>query len=328
MPTNLPPEAIEAERLYREAQTPEERLTRLETFISLIPKHKGTDKLRADLRKKLSKLKEAEHAARGAAARSHSPYRIRREGAGQVAVIGAPNTGKSALVRCLTHAEPEVAPHPFTTWEPTVGMLEIDYVGVQLIDTPPLHAQHVEPELLDLLRRVDLLLIVVDLQADPLQQLEDVEALLTAHGIVPAHRPTADNPHSIAKPILVAANKCDDVRRAADCAVLRELLTADWHVVPFSAVIRDHDATLKQAVYAALGIMRIYSKPPGQEPDRTTPFVLPRGATVEQFAAQVHNDFVKHLHSARVWGVGVFDGQQVGRDHVLHDGDVVELRSQ
>ncbi len=96
-------------------------------------------------------------------------------------------------------------------------------------------------------------------------------------------------------------------------------------MVSVSATTGRNLEQLKQAVFEGLDIIRIYSKPPGKEPDFTSPFVLKKGGTLEEFAAKVHHDFVENLKSARVWGSAAHDGQQVGRDHVLQDGDVVEL---
>ena len=70
----------------------------------------------------------------------------------------------------------------------------------------------------------------------------------------------------------------------------------------------------------------MYTKPPGEAPDLTAPYVLKKGTTVEELAGNVHQDFLQNLKSARVWGSATYDGQMVGRDHVLQDGDVVELR--
>lgn len=336
MPTNLPPEAQKAEDRYRAASTPEERIVRLEEFISLIPKHKGTDKLRADLRKRLSKLRSSAQSGKGAA-RHVSPYHIKPEGAGQVVVIGPPNSGKSALVTALTNVEPEVAPYPFSTWGPTPGMMPIDNVQVQLIDLPPLHAEHIEPDMIELIRRADLALLVIDLQGFPIEGLHDTLALLRAQRILPAHQASAEATTAVSEksavppprftrlPMLFVANKCDDAACDEDFEVLGELLGETGPLLPVSAVSERHLDELRQAVFGALGIMRVYAKPPHDEPDRSAPFVLPKGSTVEEFAAAVHQDFVTQLKIARIWGSGVFDGQSVGRDHVLHDEDVVEL---
>jgi len=184
MPTNLPPQYYDVEKKYRAATTPEEKTAALEEMLSTIPKHKGTDKLRADLRRKLSKLRDVSQ-ARTSVGKRLTAYHIDREGAGQVVVIGPANTGKSSLVAACTNAEPEVAEYPYTTWDPTPGMMPFENIQIQLVDTPPLNRSFVESELLDLIRKSDLILLVVDLQTDPVQQLEDTIAFLQKHRIVP-----------------------------------------------------------------------------------------------------------------------------------------------
>jgi len=328
MPTNLPPEYFEVEKEYRAATTIDEKIRTLEDLISTIPKHKGTDHLRADLRRRLSKLKESSRAQKRTT-KQESPFSIDPEGAGQVAVIGPPNVGKSALVDALTNATPEVAEYPYTTWTPTPGMMPVENVQIQLIDTPPLSEGFVDPQLLDLIRRADLLLLVVDLQSFPIQQLEDTVAILEENRILATHRQDlydgARRPY--VKRTLVLANKCDDEACAEDFDVLVELLAEDsWTLIPVSASTGRNLEAMKRVVLDTLGVMRVYSKPPGKEPDRSSPFVLARGSTVADFAGKVHQDFYKNLKAARVWGKGVYEGQMVGRDHVLHDGDVVELR--
>jgi small GTP-binding protein len=328
MPTNLPPEAVEAERRYKEARTLPEKIARLEEFMSLIPKHKGTDKLRGGLRKRLSKLREQAQAGRKKGrGRADSVWRIEREGAGQVALVGPPNAGKSALLAALTKAEPEVADYPWTTRAPIPGMMIFENVQIQLIDTPPLTREHLEPELIDLIRRADAGLLVVDLQADAVGALEEAAALLGERKIVPRHlRPEEEERGVVYPPVLVLVNKCDDAAADEDYAVFRELLEGDWPLLPVSAAAGRNLDELRRRVYRMLGIMRVYSRPPGKRADMTSPFTLPIGSDVEQFAAAVHGDLRQQLKTARVWGTGVHDGQTVSRDHVLHEGDVVELR--
>ncbi len=327
MPTNLPPEYFEADARYRAAKTTEEKIARLEEVLSTIPKHKGTEKLRADLRRRLSKLR-AETGTRKSISKHISAFRIDRQGAGQVAVVGPTNVGKSALVAALTNAAPEVSDSPYTTWLPTPGMMTVGYVQIQLIDTPSLDRDFVEPELLDLIRRADLILVVVDLQANPIRQLEETVGFLQEQRIVPSQRRDhyAEQKRLTFIPLIVVVNKDDDEKWDEDWEVLRELLGQEWFLVPASATTGRHLEPLKQAVFDHLGIMRVYAKPPGREADFSAPFVLRQGSTVADFAGKVHQDFLDKLKAARVWGSGVYDGQLVGRDHVLHDGDVVELR--
>ncbi len=328
MPTNLPPECADLEARYRAATTTEDKIEALEELWAAIPKHKGTDHLRADLRARLAKLKEAAHARRGTA-HGTSPFRIERDGAGQVAVVGCPNTGKSALVAALTHAEPEVAAYPFTTRVPTPGMMTVKQVQIQLIDTPPLDPDHPEPELSGLIRRADLVLVVVDLQADPLGQLEDTRAMLAAQHVNPLAERERYEPGTRVwfKPVLVVANKTDDKTLEGDYQALCELFEGECPLLPVSAQTGRGLDQLRQAIFDALDIIRVYSKPPGKEPDLTAPFPLKSGSTIGDLAGKIHRDLQQHLKSARVWGKGVFDGQPVGRDYVLQDGDVVELRA-
>jgi ribosome-interacting GTPase 1 len=327
MPTNLPPEYFEAEKRYRAAQSTADKIDRLEELMGTIPKHKGTDKLRADLRKRLSKLKSSA-TAKKAPGRQESAYHIDREGAGQVTIAGPPNTGKSALLAALTNATPDVSEAPFTTWEPTPGMMMWENVQIQLIDTPPLNRDFVEPHLLDLIRRSDLLLLVLDLQTDPLGQLEDSIAFLREHRISPQEHAEqqADDPGLTLVRLLVVVNKNDDQASDELLDLFLQLLEDDWSLVAVSVRTGRNLEALKRRVFEELEIIRVYAKPPGKKPDLDMPFVLRKGSTVDDLAGKVHKDFLDSLKSARVWGSGSFDGQMVGREHELADGDVVELR--
>jgi ribosome-interacting GTPase 1 len=327
MPTNLPPEYFEVEERYRAATTPQEKIATLEELISTVPKHKGTDKLRADLRRRLSKLRDSAQGQRGVS-RHVSAFYVEREGVAQVAVVGPANVGKSALVAALTNATPEIADFPYTTWTPTPGMLDIGGIQIQLIDTPPLNLDYVEPALLDLIRRADLILLVIDLQSYPVEQLRDTIALLVEHRIAPERwrKRLEGRVRMTFRPLIVAVNKNDDSGTDELFEILCQLLEEEWPMIPLSANSGRNLDDLKTRLIERLEIIRVYAKPPGKDPDRTAPFVLKKGSTVEEFAAKVHKDFLEQLKSARVWGSGAFDGQMVSRGYVLHDGDVVELR--
>jgi ribosome-interacting GTPase 1 len=326
MPTNLPPEYFAAEKKYREAQTTTEKIAGLEELIGTIPKHKGTDKLRAELRRKLSKLRSESQKKKGAA-HQVSAFQIEREGAGRVVVLGAANVGKSALVNALTHATPQVSASPYTTWSPTPGMMPVKDIQVQLIDTPPLSEDYIEPELFDLVYSADLMLLMVDLQAFPIQQFDKSLAILEAHNIVPLELRSqyGEDSRRYFLSLLVAVNKCDDASFDEDFEIFCQLLEKEWPLLPVSTATRRNLEQLGEIIFEKLEIIRVYSKPPGDDPDLSQPFVLKKGATMEEFAAKVHKDFLENLKSARVWGSGVFEGQMVKRDHILQDGDIVEL---
>jgi ribosome-interacting GTPase 1 len=325
MPTNLPPEYFGVEKQFRAAKSIEEKISCLEELLTTIPKHKGTDKLRADLRRRLSKLKSTSQAKKKIG-RHESIYQIDKEGAARVVVLGPPNVGKSALVSALTNATPKVSEYPYTTWTPSPGMMPVDNIQIQLIDTPPLTRNHVDPELLDLIRNSDLILLVVDLQTYPIQQLEDTITILHENRIsLRYQKNSTDQERMTFIPLIVIVNKNDNEILDEDFQVFCELFEGEWSLISISTKTGHNLKLLKQAVLDKLEIIRIYSKSPGKEPDLSSPFVLKKGSTITEFAEKVHKDFLKNLKIARVWGSSVYDGQMVGRDHMLQDGDVVEL---
>lgn len=329
MPTNLPPDYFEVEKRFREASDPREKLVLLEEMYALVPKHKGTDHLRADLRRQISKLNQEAQAQKKKGGHA-SIYHLEREGAGQAILIGPSNVGKSALLAALTNAEPEVSPIPYTTWRPQPGMMPVMDIQVQLVDTPAMEPTIVEGAFFSLLRQSDLILLVVDVQADPIQQLEDSLLLLRQHRLAPLPREgvPAQNPERIAyQPFIVLVNKVDDEGMDELFDICCELLEAEMPILPVSALTGRNFAAFKHQVFERLDIVRVYAKPPGEEPDLERPFVLKRGSTVLELARKVHRDFFEHLKSARVWGSSDFDGQMVTRDYVLHDGDIVELKT-
>lgn len=326
MPTNLPPEYYKADQKFREAESVPAKIAALEEMMSTIPKHKGTDKLRAELRRKISKLKEDQQKKKGAG-KHESEFHIEKEGAGRVALVGSANVGKSSILAALTNASPTISEAPYSTWTPIPGMMLIDDVQIQLIDTPPLSKEQAQPELFDLIRSADLILIVLDLQATPFQQLEDSLRLLNEHKIIPKQREseTTDDRRIQFIPTLVVVNKDDGDQFDDDFTVFKELLEINLPLVPISVINKRNFENLKERIFESLEIIRIYSKPPGKEADLTKPFVIKKNTTLEEFAGKVHHDFQQKLKTARVWGKNVFDGQMVGKDHVLNDKDIVEL---
>ncbi len=330
MPANLTPQYKEAEARFREATTREEKLVALHEMMALLPKHKGTEKLQADIRHRVAKLEEeAEQGARGGARRA-DPGHVRREGAGQWVLIGPPNAGKSALLGALTHAHPEVAPYPYTTHAPVPGMMPYEDVQVQLVDTPAVAPQHTEPYLTNLVRNADGVLIVLDPTVDDVEDsLAACGALLERARVWPREKPLPPDasPLLVLRPVYVAANKVDLDPDGTFTTLVREAAGGE---LPVLAVAAEHGLGLEQlrgTLFAELGRIRIYAKEPGKKPDRVRPFVLPQGATVYDLARAVHKDIAEHLRFARIWGNARFEGQQVDRDHVLADRDVVELHS-
>jgi uncharacterized protein len=331
MAVNLPPHYHDAEARYKKAQTPEDKLVALKEMWVLLPKHKASEKVQADLKTKISELTDQiEQARLGPKKAAPGTYKFPRQGAGQVVFLGPPNAGKSLLMTKLTKATPAVAPYPFTTREPMPGMMDYEDVRVQLIDLPPITADAYEPFITDITRSADAALLFLDLADDdgPTATQATIERLkLARRELMPPGSPTPDDPAVYALPTILVANKCDDEAAELRLELAREAMGSPMPLHVVSAERCDGVGDLRKAIYEALGVMRIYTKQPGKPPDMTSPFTPLIGSTVAELAGKVHRDLEDAVKSARVWGSGAFDGQTVGREHVLHDKDVVELHT-
>src|SRR6266849_6075747 len=284
MPANLTPQYLEADRKFKAATTLQDKLTALEEMLATIPKHKGTDRMQGDLKRRIAKLRDQMQRQKKSGGRGRPFYHVEREGAGQVVLVGPPNAGKSALLRALTNALPEIADYPFTTRAPLPGMMVYENVQVQLVDLPPVTPEVTEGWLYGIIRTADAAALVVDLATDDvLSQTEQIQALLDQAKLALVGTPTAAHGTGL--------------------------------------------ETLRRALFELLGVVRVYSKPPGRKVDTSTPFVLKRGSTVMEAAHAIHKHFVAKLKFARLWGKDEYQGQMVGRDHVLEDGDVIELHA-
>jgi ribosome-interacting GTPase 1 len=329
MAANLTPQYLEAEAEYKKAQTAEERLACLKRMYSLLPKHKASEKLQADLKTKISDTREEVEREKRSPKKGGVSYRIPKQGAGQYVVVGAPNVGKSRLLTRLTRATPEVAPYPFTTREPHAGMMDWEDAKVQLIDTPPITPDYLEGYLSGMVRHADAALLFVDLGDDDgafaaqavIDRVGQTKTVLV--GTLPAN--AEENSAIGYTKTLLVANKIDLPGAADRLSVVRELFGDRFPVHVVSAEHGTGLEVLRDAIYRFLNVIRVYTKQPGKPPDLTSPYTVPVGSTLLELAAHVHRDFAEHLKTARIWGTGVYDGQTVKRDHVMQDKDVVEL---
>jgi ribosome-interacting GTPase 1 len=345
MPANLTPEYEKAELRYRQATDDEERLAALQEMLSAIPKHKGTEKMQADIKRRISQLRREEQKA--AHSKGPDPFHIPRSGAGQVVLVGPPNTGKSSLLAATTHAAAKVADYPFTTVVPHPGMWHKDDVQIELVDTPAVTAEHVPTGLMGTIRNADVVCVVVEAGEAALGQAQMVLGLLSARGLMLRSAPRNELPAAAAgqRPGLIVAAKADQAPAGA-IEALRELYAGGGAQLPDTPSAEQSDALRSgdelevigvsaqtgqgldewfRRLWGLLAMIRVYSKEPGRPPDLHKPFVVPAGATVAELARQIHRDLPDRMKFARLWGHSRFEGQQVHKTEPLRDKDVVEI---
>ena len=317
MPANLPPTYYKLKHQHEAAKSDEERLSLLEEMLRIVPKHKGTEKVVSDLRKRIAVLKKGSlgKGGKGSGKKGYSEH-IPKQGAGQLVMLGPPNSGKSQILANFTKAKSDVSPTPYTTTMPIVGMLHYENIQFQLIDTPSVMEDFILPSVLTLIRNADLCLGVISLANDNL--LDELDAVLS---VISDQRGDEDEGEL---GYIVVANQLDTPGANDRLEILTEFYGDAVPIYAISAETGYGKAELLQGIYDILDIVRVYPKAPGKKLKRDDPIVLPNGATVLDAALGLHKDF-EDFKFARIWGPKWHDGQPVSRNDVINDGDVVEF---
>ena len=325
MPANLTPEFLAARERFNKAKTDEERLDALQEMLATIPKHKGTEKMQADIKRRIAKLREKMEQRRRSGKGGGPSFHVEREGAAQVALVGPPNSGKSSLLSVLTNASPDVAPYPMSTYRPCPGMMEYEDIQIQLVDLPPITPEYTEGWVYGLVRLADAVLLCLDLSSERcFQEADEVIELLSGRHILLVDGPSRQADwRTVEKRTLVVGLK-------EDLAPERGKELSHWaagrfpHATASPATGQGLEA-LRRAIFRTAGVVRVYTKKPGHDPDMTQPYTLREGATVLDVVEHIHKEFVEKLRYVRLWGSGRFDGQHAPLDHVVQDGDILEI---
>jgi len=330
MPANLTPEYMEAERLYKQARTDEERLSALEQMLSTVPKHKGTEKIQSDIKRRLAKLRELSEERPSKGPKRGVSFYIPREGAGQVVLIGPPNSGKSSILGFFTKAQVEIAEYPYTTRKLQPGMMQFQNVQIQLVDTPALSPEVFEPWMTSVIRGSDYTLLVVDLMSPGiLDEIEFIRTKLKERKIElvrNAENKFDEEGNARIKGMLIGTHL--DLEGARDnLEALKDLYGKELDIFSMSLKSGEGAEKFSEDIFRRLEVVRVYTKSPGKPPDLNDPVVLRKGSTVDDFARDIHKELERNLKYARIWSKNKFDGQRVPRDYVFEDEDICELHS-
>ena len=285
-----------------------DRIREVNALLGELPDYKNGPY--ADLRKSL--LAEIDDTRVRSNAVHRDSIAVRREGAAQIALVGPPNVGKSSLLQALSEIQIKTGDYPFTTLRPIPALTRIGGVLVQLVEIPGLIEGANEDRgggraLLGVLRSADAIIYCARPDADP-RELQAVRAEVALAGID--------------KPSFLAATRSDEAPPGA-VDRLRAAIP-DLEMVVVSVIDEDSLEAFRDAAWRLTGLIRVRLRTQGEtDPE---PLALHPGATVEDVAEWIHNDIAATFIGARVWGPSArFDGQKVGREHPVLDGDVVEI---
>ena len=334
MPTNVPPQYRDAEQRFRDAVTIQAKIAALQEMLQIMPKHKGTDHLKAQLRSRLSRLMSDLETSSGGKGGRTEPFSLPKEGAGRVTLIGPTNVGKSQILSSTTGARTKVGAYELSTQEPVPGMYPYSDIYIQMVDTPPITNRATQSRLYGLLRTSDIFVFVADLTNDPIAQTEESFSELSEWGfnlIGPNIEINEEVDQYASKPTIIICNKADIPGALDEFGAMDDRFGSHYPVLMFSAEENVGEEELGTEIFQALNIMRVYTKSPRerlQDFTKRDPIVLSIGSTVGEAAHEVHKDLSQSLKFAILWGKsGKFEGQRVGRNHQLHDGDVIEIHS-
>jgi small GTP-binding protein len=304
MPANLPPQFFELQRKLNQTKDIQEKIEILQEMLAICPKHKGTERVQEEIKKKIAKLKRVQPKK----IKREEIYFVKKEGAGQVLIFGTPNSGKTSLTNLLCNTNFKVADYPFTTQLPTPGMLKYENILIQIVDTPPITKDFKPGWLKNLARQADSILVLIDLENDPENQLKEIEEIL--------------NEWKIEKEkVFLVGNKIDSEKGKENF----EKLKKDFEIFGISAKEKIGIEELKRKIFESLKIIRVYPKEPKKEVDFENPFVLKRGTKLIEFIKEINEEWAEKFKGAKLYEKNLKNFKIVGREYILKDKDILEI---
>jgi uncharacterized protein len=299
MPINAHPEYLEAEGEYHGAGTDEERLIALEKMIRFMPKHKGAETLRQNIRKRYKKLKQELEIKKKA--KKGNKKGIKKEDL-QAVIVGLTNSGKSSILKSITNANPIIASYGFSTTEPIVGTLNHQKCNIQIIDMPPIASENYDRGIVN---NAEVLLIVVE-------KIDEIKSVLEQ----------ITNKKAIK---IIIFNKIDQYNDETKRKITENLKSKKYNFVLTSTKTNEGLEELKEKIFCSFSIIRVYTRKQGEKQDNN-PVILPPESTLEDVAEKVLHGYSKRVKYAKIWGPSSkFSGQKIGLKHIVKDKDVVEF---
>jgi len=328
MPANLPPDYYAAERRLRAASDIQEKIQIIREMLAIMPKHKGTEHLQGDLKRKIAKLNSDAQKKKGVNRQYAFDY-IPREGAGQVVLVGAPNSGKSTIVNRFTHANAAVAAFPFSSYKPVCGMMPFQDIQIQLIDLPPIDEYITESWVYNIIRLADVIVLTIDLSDEKAaDRMVTIQQCLTNHQIQIVAQGEGRPQGSVAKKTtLLLGTKTDTPNALIYWDTCFKKLTDSIAYARISFYPDKGLNEFRQILFQCLHVVRIYTKMPGKEPDMEKPYILSECSNVWDAAIAIHKDLAYSMTYSRIWGSEKYEGQRVNRNHILEDGDIIEIHT-
>jgi len=301
--TNQSPFYKQAEIRFMKAQNDDERIEALEEMIKECPKHKSSEKMLANLKTRLIKLK-ASVEKKQKTAKGGRKEGIKKEDM-QVLIIGKTKSGKSSLMQILTNSKPEIADYRFTTKSPALGTMFYATTKIQVIENPAIESEYYDRGLVN---GTDTLIILIT-------ALEEIPQILEKM------------PFAKAKKIIVF-NKIDLLSETEKRRINAQLSSKKYNFIMISTKTRDGIPELKEKIFQSFDKIRVYTKKPEKTNHEPNPVIMSPGSTVEQIAEKILHGFSKNIRETRIWGPSSkFSGQKVGLNHKLKDKDIVEFKT-